>query len=98
MIYMINKTTLRFYWFGLHEDLLGTWCIRKVYGGLNNNRIKDILVPYDNQDDACQALNACELLRRQHGYVYSNPNNIDSFILTPQTIDEVLKGSNHEIK
>ena len=90
MIYMINPKKQRFYWLILQQDLLGYWCVRKIYGGLNNNHKREIWIPYKNEHEAAIALTDIEYIRRQRGYIYSDVEDIRHFSLTPQTINEVL--------
>ena len=91
MIYMTNPKTLRFYWLNLQQDLFGTWCVHKIYGGLTNHRGREVGIPSKNQADASKALADVEYLKRQRGYVYSDITDVEHFALKPQTIKEVLE-------
>lgn len=94
MIYMVNPKTKRFYWLMLQQDLFGTWCVRKVYGGLTNNHKREEWRPYPTKLAASQALTELEYLRRQRGYIYADIDNTEYFNLKPQTIAEVA--NNHK--
>ena len=87
---MTNPKTLRFYWLNLQQDLFGTWCVHKIYGGLTNHRGREVWIPFKNQADASKALADVEYLKRQRGYVYSDITDVEHFALKPQTIKEVL--------
>lgn len=90
MIYMINPHKNRFYWIMLQQDLFGTWCIIKVYGGLHNNHCHKQVIAYPNEELALQALSEIESIRRARGYEYSSNYLTDYFHLKPQTLTEVL--------
>ena len=87
MIYMINPKKQRFYWLMLQQDLLGSWCVRKIYGGLTNNHKREVWIPYSTEKKAYIALSDIEYIRRQRGYVYED---VHYFVLKPQTINDVL--------
>ena len=87
---MINSKKQRFYWLILQQDLLGSWCVRKIYGGLTNNHRREQWVPFNNEKDAAKALTDTEYIRRQRGYIYADNEDINYFALRPQTIKEVL--------
>ena len=89
MIYMTNPIKKRFYWIFLQQDLFGTWCLRKIYGGLANNRRREVWTPYPNELDASKALMETEYSKRQRGYIYDDNNNIDYFALKPQIINRL---------
>ena len=91
MIYMINPIKQRFYWLGLQQDIFGTWCILKCYGGLGNRHRRSVLVPFPDKLSASQALAEIEYLRRQRGYVYADIDDPEQFHLRPQTVAEVKK-------
>lgn len=91
MIYMTNPKTLRFYWLNIQQDLFGTWCVHKIYGGLNNHRGREIWIPFENKSEASKALTDTEYLKRQRGYIYSDIKDVEHFALRPQTIKEVLE-------
>ena len=88
---MTNPKTLRFYWLNLQQDLFGTWCVHKIYGGLTNHRGREVWISFKNQADASKALADVEYLKRQRGYVYSDITDVEHFALKPQTIKEVLE-------
>jgi hypothetical protein len=91
MIYMIHPIKQRFYWLGLQQDLFGTWCVHKCYGGLGNKHRRSVLIPFPDKLEASQVLAEIEYLRRQRGYVYADIHDPDQFHLKPQTINEVEK-------
>lgn len=88
-LYMVHNDKQRFYWLSLQQDLFGTWCVRKSYGGLKNNHRRDVWTPYDNQLQASKELAEIEYKRRQRGYVYQDIAEVDLFALTPQLIQDV---------
>ncbi len=90
MIYMEHRAKMRFYWLILQQDILGTWCVKTVSGGLVNAKRREMIIPYSSRLEAAQALTELEYAHRQRGYIYADTQNVDSFALTPQTIDEVL--------
>ena len=96
MIYMANPKTLRFYWLNLQQDLFGTWCVHKIYGGLTNHRKREVWIPFKSQADASKALADAEYLKRQRGYVYSDITDVEHFALKPQTFKEVLPYKKHK--
>lgn len=98
MIYMTNPKTHRFYWLNLQQDLLGTWCVHKVYGGLTNNRSRDVWIPCLNQAEASKILTDAEYAKRQRGYIYSDINDVELFALKPQTVKEVLASKQCKVK
>ena len=87
---MINPKKQRFYWLMLQQDLLGSWCVRKIYGGLNNNHKREIWTPYPSEQEAYMALSEIEYIRRQRGYLYADIEDVHYFALKPQTINDVL--------
>ena len=87
---MINPIKKRFYWLMLQQDLFDKWCVRKIYGGLNNNHCREIWIPYDTEHEASRALTDAEYLKRQRGYVYSDIEDFRYFALKPQTLNEIL--------
>ena len=96
MIYMTNPKTARFYWLNLQQDLFGTWCVHKIYGGLTNHRGREVWLPFNNQTEASKALTDAEYLKRQRGYVYADINEVEHFALKPQILKEVLPYKNHK--
>jgi len=90
MIYMTNPKTLRFYWLNIQQDLFGTWCMHKIYGGLTNHRGREVWLPFETKSAASKALTDAEYLKRQRGYIYSDIADVEHFALKPQTINEVL--------
>jgi len=89
MIYMINPKQQKFYWLILQQDLLGIWCVRKVYGRLDSNYRREEWIPCPDKLSAAQELTEIEYRHRQHGYIYADIDNVDYFDLMPQTIEEV---------
>ncbi len=89
MIYMIHPQKQRFYWLLLQQDLFGTWCVRKIYGGLTNNHSRDVWVSYETQAEAAQALADIEYKRRQRGYVYADVPHPEHYQLRPQNLYEI---------
>ncbi len=89
MIYMEHPEKKRFYWLLMEQDLFGTWCVKRVYGGLYNQYNRQLVTPCQNRAEAAKMLTEYEFIRRQRGYIYANTNNPDNFALRPQTIDEV---------
>jgi predicted DNA-binding WGR domain protein len=89
---MINPKTNRFYWLMIQQDLFGTWCLCKVYGGLNNNHRRELWIPCNNELQANQLMTELEYRRRQRGYIYADISVASHFALRPQTFDEVLEG------
>ena len=90
MIYMINPVKQRFYWLLLQQDIFGTWCVHKVYGGLTNRHCRESWVPFPTKEEAQKALTEVEYIRRQRGYIYADIKVLEYFHLKPQTIAEVL--------
>ena len=88
---MINPKKQRFYWLMLQQDLFGSWCVRKLYGGLLNNHRREAWIAYNSEKDASAALTELEYLRRQHGYIYADVDDSRYFALRPQTFKEVLR-------
>lgn len=74
----------------LQQDLLGSWCVRKIYGGLGNNYCRENWTPFRTEIEASRALTDAEYLKRQRGYIYSDVDDIKYFSLRPQTLKEVL--------
>lgn len=90
---MTNSKTRRFYWLNLQQDLFGTWCVHKVYGGLTNKHRRDILIPCSSQTEASKTLTDVEYAKRQRGYIYADINEVEFFALKPQTVEEVLSAT-----
>lgn len=89
MIYMVHPQKQRFYWLMLQQDLFGTWCVRKVFGGLTNNHCYEIWVAYSSQPEAARALADVEYLRRQRGYIYADIPHPEHYHLRPQNHAEI---------
>jgi hypothetical protein len=87
---MVNLQSQRFYWMTAKQDLFNTWCVHKIFGGLQNNHRQTILIPCESEFSAYTLLNECERTRLKRGYKYSELNNPDHYFLKPQTIDEIL--------
>lgn len=94
MIYMINPKLNRFYIITIELDLFNTWCVRKIYGGLENNHRHESVQSYESESAASKALQICETKRRKRGYIYASLISSVLFTLCPQTIQEV-KGANY---
>lgn len=94
MIYMVNQQKQRFYWLSLVQDLFGTWCVHKVYGGLNNNHSRSQYISYSDKLAASQAMTEIEIVKRQRGYVYADIDILEHFNLRPQTIEELYQEEN----
>lgn len=90
MIYMTNQKIIHFYLLNLQQDLFGTWCVHKIYGGLTNHRGREVWLPFENKAEASKALTDTEFTIRQRGYIYSDINEVEHFALKPQTIKDVL--------
>jgi predicted DNA-binding WGR domain protein len=88
---MINKHKQRFYWLSLIQDLFGTWCVYKVYGGLANKHSRCQLVVYPDRMAASKAMMEIEVIRRKRGYTYADIDVIEHFNLKPQTIKDLHK-------
>lgn len=86
MIYMVNHKKQRFYWLGLTQDLFDNWCVRKVYGGLNNNHCREVWEACDSKISASQRMFDIECTRRNRGYVYADTKTPDDYLLTPEII------------
>ena len=88
MIYMENKLKGKFYWLLLQQDLLGTWCIKKIHGGLHNNYRKEEIIPFEDRKSAAVAITDIEYIKRQRGYTYSevDPEDLNHFkVMSPKT-------------
>ncbi|MCE3269340.1 MAG: hypothetical protein K0R49_1592 [Burkholderiales bacterium] len=86
---MTNPVKKRFYWILLQQDLSGTWCIRKIYGGFENNRCREVWIPYPSELYAAKAFTETEYSKRQRGYIYDDIDNVDYFALKPQIINKL---------
>lgn len=89
MIYMIHPKLNRFYIITIELDLFNTWCVRKIYGGLENKHRQELVQSYESETAASKALQICETKRRKRGYIYSSLFSPTVFTLCPQTIQEV---------
>lgn len=86
---MIHPLKQRSYWLMLKQDLFGTWCVCKIYGGLTNKHCREIWTAFNSQTEASKALTEIEYKRRQRGYIYHDNHDVDHFYLKPQIINEV---------
>ena len=84
---MINHKTNRFYWLSIAQDLFGSWCLHKVYGGTQNKHIKEVWIPFKSQLEASQQMFDVEVLRLRHGYSYADIEIAESYVLTPEIIE-----------
>lgn len=91
MIYMEHPNKNRFYWLIMEQDLFGTWCVKRIFGGLSNKYSREIITPCQSHIEAAKLLTEIEYIRRQRGYIYGDIKNPDTFTLTPQIISEVEK-------
>jgi hypothetical protein len=89
MIFMEHLKKGKFYWLLIEQDLLGTWCVKKIYGQLPNKSVGSELIPCNNQHEAWLLLCDLEISKRQHGYTYSNSASAEYYALTPQLIEDI---------
>lgn len=75
MIYLINPVKHRFYLLTVHQDIFGTWMLKRIYGSTINNRGRSISQIYDNENDAWNGLTDIEYKKRQRGYFYADTNH-----------------------
>ena len=87
MIYMIHHEKQRFYWLSLNQDLFGTWCVIKIYGGVGKKGAHEVWELCESRTLASQRMFDIECIRRKRGYVYANTHTSDDYILTPEVIN-----------
>ncbi len=68
---MEHPKTQKFYCLTVEQDLLGTWCVKKVYGNLPDKISGSELLLCASEHDAWLQLCDLEIAKRKHGYVYS---------------------------
>ena len=74
-IYMQNRQTSRYYSLTVEQDLFDEWCLKKVYGSLNNARGRVIIKLCESENLACEELFKIECAKRQRGYIYVDLEN-----------------------
>ena len=83
MIYMINHQKKRFYWLMLEQDLFDTWCVKKVYGSIESQRRREVLVPFPDRQAAAMAITNIEHIRRQRGYIHDGDSDLNFLTTLP---------------
>ena len=91
MIFMEHQKKGKFYWLLIEQDILETWCVKKIYGNLPNKTTGIELITCVSQQEAWLLLCDLEMAKRSAGYTYSNSATAEYYELTPQIFDEINK-------
>lgn len=62
----------RYYKLILSCDLLGDWCVTRVWGGLNQASGRITHIPCSSYEDAIKLIEKISKTRIKHGYIVAN--------------------------
>lgn len=90
MIYMEHPAKKRYFMLVLEQDMLGSWLLKSLYGGLDNHGHGSKLEIFECEKAAREMMFNHENTRRQKGYMYAQYPLEFIFDLIPQTVEEVV--------